>query len=70
MIVASCGHTLMENEGLGIQLALKDVDREGNRVVRHEAVCQFCNNRYINDTTLVLRTKTEQKMWLSGKLKV
>lgn len=70
MIIASCGHTLTPQEGMGTDLALKDLDKQGNRVVSHGVYCQVCANRYIKDTTLVLRTKTEQKMWLSGKLKV
>lgn len=69
MIEASCGHVLTPQE-FSHNIVLKYLDDKGNRILRRETVCTLCKNRYVNDTTLVLRTKTEQKMWLAGKLKV
>lgn len=69
-IEASCGHELTEAEGMGNNIALKRIAKDGKRVVEHSVVCNYCYNRYKSQTTLVLYTKRAQQNWLSGKLKI
>lgn len=64
-VTASCGHILTEQEGLGSQMAIGIISREGQRVIEHSTVCNYCYNRY-KERKLILFTKSEQVKYLNG----
>ena len=63
-IIASCGHTLSESEGMGISLAIKGQSKDGSRCIRYIVACQKCATRYMADGQ-VLETKQDEYNYLN-----
>ena len=66
MIVATCGHTLTEEEDLGINCTLMGYTRENTRCIDYVSYCTECYLRAVKDG-LVLFNKDEENKWLGGK---
>ena len=62
-VVASCGHTLTEEEGLGINCSLKSVDREFNRSIDYVSYCKQCYAEAVAKDA-VLENSEEEYLWL------
>ena len=45
-IIASCGHELTEDEEMGYQMSIHDIDRYGCCCIRHMTVCKECKDFY------------------------
>ncbi len=65
MIIASCGHTLTDNEDLGKMIAVKSYTREGKRAIDNLVVCDKCLRDYENNNQLV-KSKTEENEWFAA----
>lgn len=63
-IIASCGHTLTEVEGLGVTCSKKDYTREGNRAVRYGAYCFACYKELVSSDEVLLTQEAEEE-WMN-----
>ena len=64
-VVASCGHTLTEEEGLGINCSLKSVDREFNRSIDYVSYCKQCYAEAVAKDAVLENTEDEY-LWLAN----
>jgi hypothetical protein len=67
-IIATCGHTLSKEEGLGTTIAIKDYERDGSRSISYPTLCNKCLKWY-RKKKLELKTKEEQDCWLKHNVK-
>lgn len=65
MIIASCGHTLKDDEDLGKLIAVKSYSREGKRAVDYPCVCDKCLQEYEKDN-LRLTSREQEDAWLKN----
>lgn len=65
-VVASCGHTLSEEEGLGITVFTKGYCKEGKKTIDYKSLCIKCF-KYYSENNLVLNTDNEKNTWVNGK---
>ena len=65
--VGTCGHELpYEWEHCGAaNVAVKDHDRQGYRVVAYKTICHDCRARYVNAGELLV-TERQRNLWLKG----
>ena len=66
MIIATCGHTLTEDEDQGINCSLGGYTREGNRCIEYVCYCTECYNEAVKDG-IVLFDEGEENKWVGGK---
>lgn len=66
-IIATCGHKLTDEEGLGFHAVSRDVDRTGRRAVRHDSMCTKCYRAHVLNSEDAIFTKTEEDIYLSGR---
>ena len=66
-IVASCGHTLKDDEGMGFGTAVAATDREGERCVLLDSCCLSCLKKR-RKWKYFLKTKAEQRAWIDKGL--
>lgn len=66
MIIATCGHTLTEDEDQGINCSLMGYTREDNRCIKYVTYCTKCYLRAVKDGS-VLFDEGEENKWLGGK---
>ena len=45
-IIATCGHELAINEGLGVMVAVRERSRDGSRCISYPSVCYSCLEKY------------------------
>ena len=45
-IIASCGHTLTEEEGMGTMIKIPEVTRDGTQCTSYPVVCNKCLKWY------------------------
>ncbi len=62
-VIATCGHKLTEQEGLGTTISVKDTDREGNKSISHITVCDKCYDVY-KVTNQILYTEEQEDVYL------
>jgi hypothetical protein len=62
-IIATCGHTLTNEEGLGTTIAVKGYEN-GEHIISYPTVCDKCLKWY-EKRHLILKTKKQQKQWLN-----
>ena len=66
MQIASCGHTLKEDDD-GHQVAVKGYTREDKRCVNYMTMCNDCVSVYSTEyLDCILNTEEEQHRWLRG----
>ncbi len=65
MVVASCLHTLTEQEGLGINIIAKSFDRAGQHAISYMVVCTKCFEWH-RKKRLLLNTKEAQDKWMKS----
>lgn len=68
-VIASCGHTLREDEGdggMGWSLAIKSHSREWDRAVMYGVYCTACRDRYMAEGLVLLSEKAERR-WLDDE---
>ncbi len=63
-VIATCGHTLTEKEGLGVTIAIKDHCKDGSQAISYPTLCNKCLKWY-KKKNLELKTKQEQEDWLN-----
>lgn len=63
-VIASCGHRLTEDEGLGQLLAIASYNREGRHSIEYVAYCTMCANEAYNQGSVLL-TEEEMTAWLN-----
>jgi len=66
MIIATCGHTLTEDEDQGINCSLMGYTRENTRCIEYVTYCTGCYLRAVKDGS-VLFDEGEENKWLGGK---
>ena len=66
MIIATCGHTLTEDEDQGINCSLMGYTRENTRCIEYVTYCTGCYLRAVKDGS-VLFDESEENKWLGGK---
>lgn len=66
MVIASCGHTLADKEGLGIGIQIKEWAKDGSPAVVYMNVCKKCFKVY-EKKELLLKTKKAEEKWLGRK---
>jgi hypothetical protein len=64
-IIATCGHILTEEEGLGITIAVKDYCKDGSKAIGYPTLCNKCLKWY-RKKKLELKTEAEQERWLNA----
>lgn len=64
-VIATCGHKLTEQEGLGTTIAVKDHCKDGSRAIGYPTLCNKCLKLY-RKKKLELKTEDEQKRWLNA----
>ena len=64
-IIASCGHLLTKEEGLGTTIAVKDYCRDGDKAIAYPTLCNKCLKWY-RKKKLELKTEEEQKCWINS----
>lgn len=62
-VTASCGHVLTEEEDMGNSVSCGSYNREGERVIVHQVLCDFCLSE-LRQHGVELKTEAEQKNWL------
>ena len=62
-VIASCGHELTEDEGLGATVATRGWTRECTRAVDYQTLCAKCLEWYRENNALLTPEQAEQ--WLS-----
>lgn len=65
-VVATCGHTLKEIEGLGVTCSLKGFTRENERCIMFVSYCFTCYENAVLEGD-VLYTEEHEHAWLDGK---
>lgn len=54
-VIATCGHELTEEEGLGIMIAIPDTTREGDKCTSYPVVCNKCLEWYKKNVPELIR---------------
>ena len=62
-VIATCGHCLTEDEGMGQLLALADYDKFGTKSVSYVAYCNLCANEAYTSGSVLLSDE-EINEWL------
>lgn len=62
-IIASCGHTLTDEEDIGWSVSIKDYDREGEHAVTYQTLCRACLFDYLGEN-LILHTEKDEEEWI------
>ena len=60
MIIATCGHEIIENYGI---TAIKGYSKDGSHVIDFPVLCKKCLESY-KKIGLILETEAEQNEWL------
>ena len=63
-VIASCGHQLTEDEGLGQLLAIASYNRKGKHAIEYVAYCNMCANEAYKQGSVLL-TEEEMSAWLN-----
>ena len=64
-VIATCGHTLTEEKGLGTTIAVKDYCKDGSKAIGYPTLCNKCLKWY-REKKLELKTEEEQERWLNA----
>jgi len=65
-VVATCGHTLKEIEGLGVTCSLKGLTKANERCIMYSSYCFACYEYAVAEGR-VLYTEEHEDAWLDGE---
>lgn len=65
-IIASCGHTLKEIEGVGVSCSLKGLTRANEPCIMFVSYCFACYE-YAVAEGIVLYTEEHERAWMNGE---
>ncbi len=64
-VIATCGHKLTEEEGLGTTIPIKDYCKDGSKAIGYPTLCNKCL-KWHRKKKLELKTDNEQERWLNA----
>ncbi len=68
-VIATCGHTLTEEEELGTTIAVKSYCKDGSKAIDYPTVCNKCLKWY-RKKRFELRTEEQRERWLGSSLPI